>query len=441
MQPTEHSKQIGLAGAMAVVMGESIALGIFLTPAAMARSLGSPVLLAAVWLGMGLVALSGALCYSELSVRFPVIGGEYVYLREGYGPRLAFLYGWMSAAVMDPGVAAALAVGATPYLLALFGITSAPAPWIPALILILAGILNYVGTRLSRTVMTTLNILKIAVLVAMVAWAFLSGNAHIHHILPLAVRRPGSDPPFAAVAGATISAFFSFGGWWEAGKVAGEVKHPQRNLPIAFVGGVVLVTGVYLLVSFAFLAVVPLESIVSNTAFVAQFGEALFGGLGSRILTLCVLLCVAGGLMALTMAAPRVYYAMARDGMFFAPFGRLHPRFGTPANAVLLQTVMALLILSLGAFDRILSFIIFSAILFLALSVSTLFRLATPVRHWWYPAAPILFLLGCAIIDAMILMHDPIPALIGLVIVLSGDPVRRLARRNLTAQSVQQISS
>jgi APA family basic amino acid/polyamine antiporter len=145
--------------------------------------------------------------------------------------------------------------------------------------------------------------------------------------------------------------------------------------------------------------------------------------------------------MALTMAAPRVYYAMAKDGAFFAPFGRLHPRFGTPANAVVLQTVMAILVLSLGAFDRILSFIIFSAICFLALSVSTLFRVSEPVRHWWFPAAPILFLIGCAVIDSMILMHDPIPALIGLAIVLCGDPVRKLARRNAAAQPVQQISS
>jgi basic amino acid/polyamine antiporter, APA family len=437
----QQRKPMGLAGAIAVVMGESIALGIFLTPAAMARSLGSPLLLAAIWCGMGLIALCGALCYSELSVRFPVIGGEYIYLREGYGGRVAFLYGWMSAAVMDPGVAAALAVGAAPYVLTVAGRTGTAPLWIPVLILVALGALNYIGTSLSRNLMTALNLLKIAMLVSMVAWAFLSGHAGLHNVLPLAARRPGSDPLFAAIAGATISAFFSFGGWWEAGKVAGEIENPRRNMPLAFVGGVLLVTAVYLLVSFAFLAVVPLASIVSNTAFVAQFGEALFGSTGSKILSACVLLCVAGGLMALTMAAPRVYYAMAKDGAFFAPFGRLHPRFGTPANAVLLQTVMALLVLSLGAFDRILSFIIFSAICFLALSVSTLFRVREPVRHWWFPAAPILFLIGCALIDAMILMHDPIPALIGLAIVLCGDPVRKLAQSNAATPPVQQIPS
>jgi APA family basic amino acid/polyamine antiporter len=274
--------------------------------------------------------------------------------------------------------------------------------------------------------MATANLVKIAVLVCLVAWAWISGHARVANLMPLTTRRAGSDPLFAAVAGATVSAFFSFGGWWEAGKVAGEVRNPRRNMPLAFTCGVLLVTAVYLLVSYAFLMVVPMEKIVSNTAFVAQFGEALFGATGGKVLSACVLLSVLGGLMALTMAAPRVYYAMARDGSFFAPFGRLHPRFGTPANAVLLQTVLALLVLGFGAFNRILSFIIFSAVCFLALSVTTLFRMPQPVRHWWFPAAPAVFLAGCAVIDLMILMHDPVPALIGLVIVLSGDPVRRL---------------
>jgi basic amino acid/polyamine antiporter, APA family len=422
----EQRRQMGLAGTIAVVTGESIALGIFLTPATMAKSLGSPMLLAAIWCGMGLVALCGALCYSELAVRFPLAGGEYVYLREGYGARVAFLYGWMSAAVMDPGLAAALAMGATPYVLSLFGMSPQIRLWIPALILIGLALLNYVGTRLSRRVMATANLLKIAVLLCLVAWAWISGHATVANMLPLTHRRVGSEPIFAAIAGATVNAFFSFGGWWEAGKIAGEVRNPRRNLPLAFTCGVLLVTAVYLLVSFAFLSVVPLERIVSNTAFVAQFGEALFGSLGGKVLSACVLLSVLGGLMALTMAAPRVYYAMAKDGAFFSPFGRLHPRFETPANAVLLQTGLALLVLSFGAFDRILSFIIFSAICFLALSAASLFRLKEPVVRWWYPTAPLLFLLGCTLINLLILMHDPVPALLGLIAVLCGDPIRRL---------------
>ncbi len=439
----DKGRKMGLAATIAVVTGESIALGIFLTPAAMARSLGSPALLAAVWCGMGLITLCGALCYSELAVRFPVTGGEYVYLREGFGGRVAFLYGWMSAAVMDPGLAAALAVGATPYVLAVFGFSTRVQWLIPVVILIGLAVLNYFGTNLSRRLMATANILKIVVLVCLVGWAWISGHGTVAHLMPLTERRAGSESIFAAVAGATVSAFFSFGGWWEAGKVAGEVRDPKRNLPLAFTCGVLLVTAVYLLVSFAFLSVVPLERIVSNTAFVAQFGEALFGSTGGKVLSACVLLSVLGGLMALTMAAPRVYYAMAKDGAFFAPFGRLHPRFGTPANAVLLQTGLALLILGFGAFDRILSFIIFSAICFLALSATSLFRLREPVRRWWFPAAPVVFLAGCFAINLMILMHDPVPALIGLGIVLCGEPVRRIffsGQKVATRELSEQIS-
>src|SRR5215470_3228380 len=422
---TRLGRQMGLLPAVAVVTGESIALGIFLTPAAMAKSLGSPLLLAAVWCGMALVAICGALCYSELAVRFPHAGGEYVYLREKYGSRVAFLYGWMSATVIDPGLAAALSVGAVPYVQSIVSISPRVAAILPAAILICLGIINYVGTRLSSRVMATANLLKIAVLFALVAWAFVSGHASTTNLLPLTTRRPGSEALFGAIAGATVNAFFSFGGWWEAGKLAGEVRDPKRTLPLAFTCGVALVTAVYLLVSFAFLSVVPLEHIVSNTAFVAQFGQALFGSAGGKVLSACVLLSVIGGLLALTMVVPRVYYAMAKDGTFFSAFGRLHPRFGTPANAVLLQMCGALLILSFGAFDRILAYIIFSAICFLSLSAASLFRLKEPVRRWWYPVAPIVFLVGSGIIALLILMHDPLPAVIGVAVVLCGDLLRR----------------
>jgi len=421
----EPKRQMGLAMAIAVVTGQSIALGIFLTPAAMAKSLGSPALLAAVWCGMALMALSGALCYSELAVRYPVVGGEYVYLREGYGPRVAFLYGWMSAAVIDPGIAAALAFGAIPYVQAVVAISPRMAVALPFAILVVLGVINYAGTRLSGQVMATANLLKLAVLFGLVAWAFVSGHASTSNLLPLADRRPGSDMLFAAIAGSVVNAFFSFGGWWEAGKLAGEIRNPAKTLPLAFTCGVLLVSAVYLLVSFAFLAVIPLDKIVSNTAFVAQFGQALFGSAGGRILSACVLLSVAGGLMALTMAAPRVYYAMARDGAFFSIFGRLHPRFGTPANAILLQTCGALLILLFGAFDKILAYIIFSAVCFLALSVTTLFRMKEPVRRWWYPAAPIVYLTGSAVVALLILMHSPLPALIGVAVVLAGGLLHR----------------
>ena len=421
-------RHLGLSAAIALVTGESIALGIFLTPATMAKSLGSPLLLAAVWCATAGMAMCGALCYAELAVRFPEAGGQYVYLRQGYGERMAFLYGWMSASVMDPGLAAALAVGAAAYVATLAPLAPRAAALVPAAILLALAAINVFGTRASARLMTAVNLLKIAVLLTLAAWAFAGGHGSLANLLPLAGRRPGSPPLLAALAGAALSAFFRFGGWWEMGKLAGEIREPEKNLPRAFLGGVLLVTAVYLLISFAFLYVLPLAEIVSNEAFVAQLGSALFGGAGGRLLSVCVLLSVLGGLMVLTMAAPRVYYAMARDGAFFPLFARLSPRFGTPIYAILLQTGLALLLLTLGAFDRILAYIIFTVVLFLAISAAALFRLR-PVARWWFPAAPILFIAGCASVALLILLHDPLPALLGVAVVLSGDVLRRIVSR------------
>jgi basic amino acid/polyamine antiporter, APA family len=436
-QQSRQERQLGLAAAIAVVTGESIALGIFLTPAAMAKSLGSPLLLGLVWLGVALLAMCGALSYSELAIRFPESGGEYVYLRAAYGEQIAFLYGWMSSIVMYPGVTAALAVGASPYVAQLLPPGTPGLAAVPALLLCVFGAVNIVGTRLSAAIMSFVNGFKLLILFALVGWAVVSGHTHVANLVPFSVRRPGSDALFPAIAGGVVSAFYSFGGWWEASKIAGEVRNPKRTLPLAFIGGVSIVTVIYLLISFVFVAVLPIERVSSNTAFVAQFGGVLFGVAGARVLSACVLICVCGGIAAVTMAAPRVCYAMAQTGTFFPVFGKLHPRFATPANAILLQTGLALAVLFLGAFDRVLSFIIFSAVIFLALAASTLFRLREPVRGWWFPAAPIGFIVLSAVVALLTLMHNPVPALVGVVIVLCGIPLRRfLLSRQGTATPI-----
>ncbi len=434
----QERRQLGLPAAIAVVTGESIALGIFLTPAAMAKSLGSPLLLGLVWLGVASMALCGALSYSALAIRFPESGGEYVYLRAGYGEQVAFLYGWTSSIVMYPGIAAALAVGAAPYVRQLLPPGIPGQASVPALLLCAFGAINLIGTRFSAAVMSFVNGFKLLILFALVGWAVASGHAHVANLMPFTVRRPGSDAIFPAIAGGVMSAFFSFGGWWEASKIAGEIRDPKRTLPLAFVGGVTVVTVIYLLISATFLAVLPIDKVTSNTAFVAQFGGVLFGAAGARVLSACVLVCVCGGIAAITMAAPRVCYAMAGTGAFFSIFGKLHPRFGTPANAILLQTGLALAVLFLGAFDRVLSYIIFSAVIFLALAASALFRLREPVRGWWFPFAPIAFIVLSALVAFLILMHNPVPALVGVAIVLCGIPIRRFLLPRQTVMTVIQ---
>ncbi len=433
MAPPGPRRQLGLAAAIAAVTGETIALGIFLTPAKMAKSLGSPLLLAAVWCGMAVLMACGALGYAELAVRFPEAGGEYVFLRQGYGERVAFLFGWMSAAVTDPGLAAALAVGAAPYVQVLLPLPAYAATLVPAALLLALAAVNVSGTRLSGRAMVTANLLKIAVLLVLVVWALAGGRGSVANLLPLAARRPGSQPLLPALAEAVVLALFTFGGWRDTARLAGEIRDPARNLPRALTAGVLLVAAVYLAVSFAFLYVLPLERIAQDTAFVAQFGGALFGRAGERVLSATVLLSVVGGLLALTLAAPRVYYAMARDGAFFPAFGRLHPRLGTPVYAILWQTGVALL-LALGPFERIVTYFFVAAIIFLALSVAALFRLRPAVDRWWHPAATILFLAGCTAVALLVLLHDPLAAFLGIAVVLAGDLLRRFAFPAATAR-------
>ncbi len=416
-------RELGLGAAIAVVCGESVALGIFLTPAAMAKSLGSPLLLLAVWLAMSVMVGAGTLCFGELAVNLPEDGGAYVYLRHFYGERTAFLYGWMSMAVMDSGLAAALGVGAAAYIATLLPAAGEFPTLTAALLLIGIAAINYRGTRMSGRFMAAVNWLKLFVIALLITWAFAVHAPSHSNLLPLATRRPGSGLLVMSIAGAYINAFFSFGGWWDVTKLSGEIREPQHNLPRALIIGVLAVTLVYVGLSAAFLHVVPLQQVTSNQAFVAQFGEALFGPTGSVVLSVCVLISVLGGLSALTMAAPRVYFAMAQKGQFFAVFGRLHPRFNSPTNAILLQLFCSLAVLALGAFDKIISYIIFTAVFFLALTAAAVFELPEVRQHFWYPLAPALFIMCCAAVALMIVMRNPVEAGLGVGVVLLGYPL------------------
>jgi len=277
--------------------------------------------------------------------------------------------------------------------------------------------------------MAAVNWLKMAVLFGLVAWTAICGHAHAATFAPWAARRAGSPPMFAAASGAAISAFFAFGGWWQAAKIAGQVWNYQVNLPRAFVRGVTLVSLLYIAVSFAFLSVIPISSIAGNTTFMAQFGAALFGAAGARVLSACVLIAVAGGLSALTMASPRVFAAMAQQGEFFAAFAE-PSRFGTPVAAILLQTALAIAVVSLGAFDFILSYLSFPCIVFLALTVAVLFRLKPPQNAWWHPVAPLVFIAFCIALCGLLLLHAPLACVLGLAVVLLGLPLRRWVLAN-----------
>ena len=379
---TNLRRQLGLASAAAAVAGEAIGVGIFLTPAGMARQLGSPFWLLIVWLTMGLMAVAGSLCFGGLAAGCPEAGGAYVYLREAFGARWAFLYGWMQLLVMDPGVTASLAVGMAAYTASVAHITVSGQKVLGIAVILALAALNMRGTRLGAGLLQALTWLKISALALLPVWALAFGLGNWSHFSPLVSQRSGSAPLMAALAAGSMAAFYSFGGWWDATKIAGEVRDAERNMPRALVLGVLVVTSVYILTTGVFIYLVPIERITSGETFMAQAGGRLFGAPGATIMAALVVLCVLACITALLMLSPRVYYAMARDGLFFEAVAKTHPTFGTPARAIAIQAILASILVALGTFNQIVAYFVFVAVAFLGLTVAGLFRLQS--RHLSY---------------------------------------------------------
>jgi APA family basic amino acid/polyamine antiporter len=428
----ELKRQLGLSAATALVIGEVIAVGIFLTPAGMAKSLGSPMWLLIVWMVMGMMALCGALCYGELAARFPEAGGGYVYLREAYGQRLAFLYGWKCFLVMDPGITAALAIGLSGYLGYLAGLPPFGIKAIVIGIICAIAVVNICGLNLGARLMQFITAVKLGSLALIVFWAVVARPGDLSHFTPFVSQRSGSEPLVAALAGALVAGFFSFGGWWDLSKLGGEVRDPARTLPRAMAIGVVAVTAVYILISGVFLYLIPLERVTSGETFAAQAGEALFGSVGGQVFSLIVIVSIFGSLAGFMMAAPRVYYAMARDGVFFDSVAAVHPRLGTPARAIALQVAMALLLVALGTFEQIIAYFIFVTVLFIGLTVAAVFILRrrhgelAQYRIASYPVTPLFFLILVALLLGLLGGNSPKQAALGLGVVALGLPIYHL---------------
>lgn len=433
--PGHLQRRLGLGAAAAAVAGEVIGVGIFLTPAGMARQLGSPFWLLAVWLFMGLMAVAGALCFGGLAARYPEAGGAYVYLREAYGPRLAFFYGWMQLLVLDPGVTASLAVGLAAYTASVVRISPVEQKILGVSVILFLAALNIRAARLGSGFLQTLAWLKVAALALLPVWAIALGLGSWSHFSPFVTQRPGSTPLFAALAAGGLAAFYSFGGWWEATKIAEEVRNPQRVMPRALMIGVLAVTTVYILVTGVFVYLVPINQIPSDETFMAQAGRQLFGAAGGDVMAALVVLCVAGSMAALLMLSPRVYYAMSRDGLFFRAMAEVHPRFGTPARAIAIQAVLASLLVELGTFSDIVAYFVFIAVVFLGLTVAGVFwlrlkpgegnRLTVP----GYPYTPLAFLALVALLLVLLAAHDPLQSFLGVAVVSLGVPAFRLVRR------------
>ena len=433
---TELRRQIGVRTAAALIVGEVIAVGIFLTPAGMAKELASPFWLLLVWLAMGAMALCGALCYGELSARYPEAGGGYVYLREAYGPAVAFMYGWMAFLVMDPGLTALLAVGLATYAGYVLKLSAAGVKVLAIATIVVVALINIRGVKLGAGFVRTITFLKLGLLAFVFLWGVGFQLGDWSNFTPFVTRPENSTPLIGALAGGVMGAFFSFAGWWDLGKLAGEVKNPGRTLPRALAYGVTIVTIAYVLTSFTFVYLVPLDQVTSGETFAAQAGEVLFGRAGGLIFSLIVVISVLGSITAVVMSAPRVYFAMARDGLFIPSVATLHKRYETPARAIALQALLASVLVVAGTFSEIMTYFVFVVVLFVALSVAALFKFrrddSSHVRFLTpgYPITPIVFLVMIAVTLFLLGSDKPKHAFLGVAVTALGFPVYQFLFRS-----------
>jgi basic amino acid/polyamine antiporter, APA family len=428
-------RELGFWSATALVVGHTIGVGIFLTPAELIGALASPALTLGLWLACGALVLAGAFTFGELASRFPQAGGPYVYLREAWGERVAFLYGWQCLLVMDPGITAALALGLSQYLVLLWPGAAGQERWLAVGTVWALALVNMAGLRLSSRVLNLMTAVKVGALAAIVLGALAVGSGSWSHLVPFAARRPGSVPIAEALALGLLGAFYSFGGFWEASRVAGEMRDPRRQVPRALALGVTVVTLIYLATTLAFLYLVPPEQAASAAEFARRFGEALLGSSGPRALAAVVVLSVVASAMALLLMAPRVYLAMNRDGLFLPALASLHPVTRAPVRATALLAAIASVFVLTGTFQQIVALFLCTTLVFIALAAAGLFRFrrrdrdAAGFRSPGYPATAALFVGFVLAVVALAAYARPLQALAGFALVLTGLPAYRLLRK------------
>jgi APA family basic amino acid/polyamine antiporter len=428
---------IGFPSAVMLVIGGMVGVGVFVNPAVVARSLHSPTLALAAWTLGGVMAVLGALVYGELAARMPSTGGEYVYLRETYGPLASFLFGWTLLLVVQAGGMAAVAIVFAKNLDVL---TGGGLPESGVVVAVLAGLaaVNCLGVRAGNGAQGWLGVLKVAAIVALVtAGLFFAPHAAPQRSVAAA---PSSWPGLVKAFGAgMIPVVFSYGGWQTTNYVAGEMKDPARNLARALVVGVFCVIGLYLTVNIACLRALGIQGLAATLTPTSDVLRLVAGPLGAKLAAAAIALSAIAFLSQSTLTGPRVYFAMARDGLFFRQVAAVADASHVPAIAIILQAVWASVLALSGSYEQILSYVIAMNFLFFGLSASSLFVLRrrerlSGVRHAGYrapghPWTTGLFVLASALVVASSFWSYPVNSLIGYGLMLLGVPPYLLWRR------------
>jgi basic amino acid/polyamine antiporter, APA family len=416
---------------MAISLGIVIGVGIFRVPADVAKYLpGAGPLILLAWFVGGLISLSGAFCYAELAAMYPDTGGDYAFLRRGYGKLAAFLYAWSELLIIRTGSIAAISYLFSDYACGLFSLDKSMSKPLAIVVVILLGALNILGLSVGRRVQNALSLTKVAAIVLLIFCALLSGQGDISRLTTGPVETP-SLSLLSSFALVLIPILWTYGGWQENVFVAGETKDAGKNLPFALTGTVLVVSSLYIFLNAIFLYLIPTETMANSKLIAADVLSVLYGGqTSSKVLEALVVIYAIGSINAMIITGSRVTYAMAQDVPLFKLLASEKPEATTPIRALAVNVVGACIFVILGSFDRLLFFTGIVVWLFFALVATTLFvfrrRSADHARPFvvpFYPYLPAIFIFACLALCLNTFCTFPQQSLFGLGLVASGVPV------------------
>jgi basic amino acid/polyamine antiporter, APA family len=430
------ARVLGLRDLILIVIGTVIGSGIFLVPGGVVRQAGGyagPALV--VWIVGGVLSLLGALAYGELGAMNPTAGGLYAYLRDGFGPVTAFLYGWTFFLVIATGSAATLAVAAGAYLQQFVALGPIGQKAAAVALLALVAAINVRSTRGSADVQNWSTAIKIAALLTMSAALVAWGGSATRQTTPF--WPPALTPSIASGMGlGMIGVLWAYEGWQYVTFSAGEAIDPQRIFPRAIVVGAASLIGIYLFANIGYLAALGPEGVATSDRVAAEAVTAIAGSGAGKLIAAAILVSIFSATNGLTITAPRVYYAMARDGLFFRTLGDVHPRFGTPAVSIVTGTAWAMVLAVSGTFEQLLTYVVFVGWIFYGLGAACVVVLRRtrpdvhrPFRVPAYPWTPLLFIVAAAALVGNTIVTQPGRAAIGIGVVLLGLPVYVVWRR------------
>ena len=430
--PKELRRHLSWLDVVNVVVGIVIGAGIFVTPQELARLLPSSRAMMLAWLVSGALVFCGALAFAELSAMMPANGGLYIYIREAFGPALAFSSGWVHLFALFSGATAFVAAGFTRYLSVLVPVSADWQNPIAITLIVTVGILSGLSTRAAVVLQNIANCAKIVALLALISLAFFA---------PAAQSAPAGDIPVLSFGVALTSCFFCYEGWSYAGFVAGEMRNPKRDLPKAFAVSFVLIVALYLMVNMAYVRVLTIGELQAGGQVGADVAGRVMGGAGAKMLAVVILLAIVGCVNGLTLSASRLYHAQSRDRLFLPGLDWIHPQWGTPLPAIGAHVVVSsLLVWYSNSLGFLLPLAIFAAWLYYAIAVVGLVRLRRtqpererPYRMWGYPVTPLLFLLGTGGFLFGMLSQSLKPALCVLAIMALSFPIHAFIGRSKSA--------